>query len=93
MADITSDVTVDNTFTNGIKTVAFNTPGTADDGDTVDLGPNGKGLFDSWCIAIAVNNTDGANLVDTSASGGADAVVALPGSTDDEERKIVAFGL
>jgi hypothetical protein len=92
MADITSDVTVQHSFTNGVKTVVFETPDTADDGDTVDLGPNGKGLFDDFCVAIVANNTDGVNLADTSASGGADAVVDLPGSTDNEVREIVAIG-
>lgn len=84
-----SDCTVDNVFTDGVKIVQITTPSTADDGDTIDV----SSLFQSGCVAICVNNTDGSNLSDTSASGGWSQTITLPGSTDDETREIIAIGV
>lgn len=93
MADITSDVTIDHIQTQGLTVARVETPTDADNGDTIDLGPNGTGTFEQGCVVVSVNNTNGASLVDTSASGGWGTSVTLPGSGTGEKFELVCIGV
>ena len=73
------------TVVSGGKWYKIVTPATADDGDTISLST----LFPNECLmAIATGATDGALACVISSS----TTIALPGSTDNEARTIVAFG-
>lgn len=80
-----SDCTVTHLLTAGVKIVKIVTPAGADDTDTIDC----SSIFRNGCLAIVVGASDG-NAVSTATS--YSTTITLPGSTDDEERTIIAIG-
>jgi len=81
-----SDCTVKVLHVSGIKFVKITTPATADDGDTIDV----SSLFKNGCFSIVSGATDNTLLQISKEYG--EKSIALPGSTDNEARTILAFG-